>query len=677
MGDCVATDSAQSASMCYDGSYTRTVKCFDELGTERAPADCETAVGPAPPATNGACQEKSQCSFTWQCSTDGSTFESCTTENYYCAASDLANPTCSAGTLTRQVKCLSNVNNFDGAAADCEAAEGPAPPPTSGACQVTSGCSGVWVCSADDSVSTIGLPKCEKTDESTGFPVCREADIPTRAVRCAHPESTEAAPLTGVCLSSDKPVEQLPTLRECAKVWRCAAVDGVFTSATLPCTDVSTWGECTLTCPTAAKTRVAKCINELDVVVENACGEAPVVEEACELAPQFQGITVDSTVVVNNSYDVDWCFYNAGQAGDVTVTVTLYPASSYPVLLGSVTAPAGANSLTVSIPVVPSTQAHFTLQAGAVTAESQTITVAASCDAELFCGEQGTCNTDTSKCDCANGFTGEQCAENPCGKCSSNSVCSADTLYKCECTAGFGGDYCEIKTDCSNDQCKNDGYVANIDGTCSSDCVCRNEWSGLTCEVCDITCTDATRGTHDLNCEKCVCNRGYSGDACECRQVFGGITLPGASASVLTDGKWQAALKRSVITLTGLAESEVMVSVPVASKPVVVITLTSCPAPSPVAVQSPLSNLYEMWALVTSDLQSETSVLKTTVFSTTTLGASVTPTASEQVYDPTCTGDGCATGTDPAPSTNASTKAFMSALTIGMVMMLAVIALVF
>ena len=148
----------------------------------------------------------------------------------------------------------------------------------------------------------------------------------------------------------------------------------------------------------------------------------------------------------------------------------------------------------------------------------------------------------------------------------------------------------------------------------------------------------------------------------------------GASATTLQDSQWLSALQRAILFVTGLSEDAVEVSAAAANKGIIVVALTACPFQPEAASHTALDTtaLYAKWAMVVADLKADSSVLKRGVLAD--LGTSVTTTATEDMYDPTCTGDGCAKGEDPFEKTdNAAAAAMLSATTVAAVVFLALL----
>ncbi len=558
---------------------------------------------------------------------------------------------------------------------------------------------------------------------------CTDA-IPTRDVKCmvydAAKTSYSFAPNGNAdcAVITTVPTSTEPTY-QCAKGWRCAPSADLVTYQTM-CDDNS-WSQCTVQCPTATQVRDVQCVNELGAKVTGCVDteESPKPQgvKTCEASPVLQKVSVSSSkpkllgspqvsavpevtfITVGQPVTVSWCYYDVNPA-EVNVAITVESdSSSIPRLLVSKLVSVGVNSASFTLPVIPSGDANVVISIGSVVSEPVGVSVTPGCRVTSdFCGPNGFCNFENSKCVCDRGYSGTQCGSNVCDLCvgmGTNTVdCTPGATYPnqpCNCAEGFEGKYCEIKTVCDNSVCKNDGYLVftgnEAEGTtCGSACGCRNEWTGDSCDTCSLTCSGddvaVVRGKPDAECAKCVCNRGYFGAACECRQAFGSIVLNGVENYIIDDYEWQTVLKSTIAVITQHAVDRLAVTVADYDNKIVVITFTDCEQ-SNVPVEkslwsflvktqaTSLDTIYKKWDLVVEDIKSPNSVLKSTVLSTAVLSAAITPTAAAEVYDPACTGDGCAAGTNPFPyyPDNASTQAMMSILTIGMVMVLPLLAL--
>jgi len=98
----------------------------------------------------------------------------------------------------------------------------------------------------------------------------------------------------------------------------------------------------------------------------------------------------------------------------------------------------------------------------------------------IDCGINGYQSSDTGKCVCTNGFTGDACEFPPPDQCQ-DVVCQNGGVCgngKCVCTNGFTGDACEFPPpdQCQDVACQNGGVCGN------GKCVCTNGFTGDTCE---------------------------------------------------------------------------------------------------------------------------------------------------------------------------------------------------
>jgi len=147
------------------------------------------------------------------------------------------------------------------------------------------------------------------------------------------------------------------------------------------------------------------------------------------------------------------------------------------------------------------------------------------CGSNGICGIYGTCLCDVN-------FAGDLC-QNALDLCRFNDCvqqqtkgCNADAT--CSCESGWGGEQCQVSDRCaaiSLKQCsKNNGFVipdSEAAGGCGTKCQCNNDWVGDQCETCSLQCQNG--GKYFKNCDKCGCQKGFSGDNCQCRSVIGTI----------------------------------------------------------------------------------------------------------------------------------------------------------
>ena len=126
------------------------------------------------------------------------------------------------------------------------------------------------------------------------------------------------------------------------------------------------------------------------------------------------------------------------------------------------------------------------------------------------CGSNGTCNTNTGKCDCIDGYTGPDCTDKKCTiACNKNQKCSDG---KCICKPGYKG------TDCTDKKCT---IACNKNQKCSDGkCICKPGYKGTDCM--DINCPNNcnNNGACNFKTGKCTCFEGYSGDDCSDLEGF-------------------------------------------------------------------------------------------------------------------------------------------------------------
>ncbi|KHJ79970.1 EGF-like domain protein [Oesophagostomum dentatum] len=148
------------------------------------------------------------------------------------------------------------------------------------------------------------------------------------------------------------------------------------------------------------------------------------------------------------------------------------------------------------------------------------------------CENGGSCTVVDGKvrCECPEGFTGENCAEvdmcvnNACAK---NSTCrnGPSGTYVCECKENTVGTYCEFT--CPEDQCFGNGVcIMRDDGRIG--CNCNPGMTGRRCEKeineCDQKhCQYAVECIDKFDDYECVCEEGWFGKDCDrpCQDVYG------------------------------------------------------------------------------------------------------------------------------------------------------------
>ena len=124
------------------------------------------------------------------------------------------------------------------------------------------------------------------------------------------------------------------------------------------------------------------------------------------------------------------------------------------------------------------------------------------------CSGNGTCVKLTGKCDCKEGFTGDDCSItiDKCvnNKCSGNGTCVKLT-GKCDCKEGFTGDDCSITIDkCVNNKCSGNGTCVKLTGKCD----CKEGFTGDDCSKIQYKIGDSVNTTDDTtgNINGCVTN---------------------------------------------------------------------------------------------------------------------------------------------------------------------------
>ncbi len=107
---------------------------------------------------------------------------------------------------------------------------------------------------------------------------------------------------------------------------------------------------------------------------------------------------------------------------------------------------------------------------------------------DVNCGDHGTCNNDTGKCDCKDNYTGDNCENAPTDKCKDvncgdHGTCN-NTTGKCDCKDNYTGDKCENAPSdpCKDETCSNHGECSNNNG--QAKCTCNEGYDGAHCQDC-------------------------------------------------------------------------------------------------------------------------------------------------------------------------------------------------
>jgi len=171
------------------------------------------------------------------------------------------------------------------------------------------------------------------------------------------------------------------------------------------------------------------------------------------------------------------------------------------------------------------------------------------------CGSHGICSDSTGKCSCSAGYSGSQCDVSACASKGCNPLASQCVIFggaaRCTCAAGFEGPLCYGVTagsPCSGKAaCVNDGvrsvFLGATQAPVCGDCVCRNSFSGPTCNSCGLTGQCLNGGAPSADCSSCVCKEGFNGEKCTCRNavvklIFGNMAWTiTASADAMADFK--------------------------------------------------------------------------------------------------------------------------------------------
>jgi hypothetical protein len=153
---------------------------------------------------------------------------------------------------------------------------------------------------------------------------------------------------------------------------------------------------------------------------------------------------------------------------------------------------------------------------------------------QSHCGDGGFCSI-FGRCNCKDNFTGDFC-EIPLDPCRFNQCVADNTVgcsgsdAKCVCDTNWSGDTCQISDSCAEpakQRCSGlNGYLVpdtTNGGICSQSCRCNTHWGGTSCENCLLQCQNGGRAYKQ--CDKCGCQKGFTGDNCQCQSVIGSITL--------------------------------------------------------------------------------------------------------------------------------------------------------
>lgn len=143
------------------------------------------------------------------------------------------------------------------------------------------------------------------------------------------------------------------------------------------------------------------------------------------------------------------------------------------------------------------------------------------------CGTHGRYDSRTGRCNCKDGYTGENCQIPPdlcLGiDCGAHGICNK-TTGRCDCKDGYTGSRCQTPPDpCQNIDCGKHGECDRQTGRCN----CFDGYTGSRCQTPPADpCRDVDCGKHGRCAsyydeatqkykERCDCRDGYTGDKCQ------------------------------------------------------------------------------------------------------------------------------------------------------------------